>query len=398
VATYQQVGDFEVVSNHGRLQKNGGNVASYFCTPDALVVHAIAQPVQPEKLLTAARFAVQAFEQAEYQSPQDIRGQRAVVERAHLEQLHSQASTFEAHVKSKLTEAQRSYYEKLKKLREASSYDRQDKRPDPPMLVARRQAAQQLGGSRAHQIMVAQPLAPLADVFEEVFEKLTNERVIDDRSIVFAASEGLKQARESGTPILFVVYSGKGHNKDEWDSSTKKLVEEAFRSPQMIPVLRHYVVIFLPKRQLAALSNLADLPVYQVSSSSGPQMFTIHASGEQDQRLSTSAPPLLLAQQLWPQVHAAWMIEAGKLSQQGEYTQSLKLLQQITHGPIAEQRRLAVAAQIQQVQFLVAEQWAAAGRRTSALRMFTTLSRTSLDSDLRERASQSIAQLRADLP
>ena len=41
VAAYQQAGDFEAVNVNGRIRKNGGNVASYFCTADAQVIHAV---------------------------------------------------------------------------------------------------------------------------------------------------------------------------------------------------------------------------------------------------------------------------------------------------------------------------------------------------------------------
>jgi hypothetical protein len=34
VAAHQQAGSFEVVNQARVLVKNGGNVASYFCTPD----------------------------------------------------------------------------------------------------------------------------------------------------------------------------------------------------------------------------------------------------------------------------------------------------------------------------------------------------------------------------
>ena len=47
-----------MVNQAGVLAKNGGNVASYFCTPDGRVIHAVTGPVPAEELLAAARWAV----------------------------------------------------------------------------------------------------------------------------------------------------------------------------------------------------------------------------------------------------------------------------------------------------------------------------------------------------
>jgi hypothetical protein len=54
VSTYQKVGTFTLAG----LQKQGGNVATYFCTPDGRVLHAVAGPVNADTLLREARWAV----------------------------------------------------------------------------------------------------------------------------------------------------------------------------------------------------------------------------------------------------------------------------------------------------------------------------------------------------
>ena len=63
VAAHQQVGDFRVVDVNGRLEKNGGNVASYFCTPDGRVIHAVTGPVSAEQLLHEARWALDVYDE-----------------------------------------------------------------------------------------------------------------------------------------------------------------------------------------------------------------------------------------------------------------------------------------------------------------------------------------------
>ena len=50
MASFQKVGTFKVVDG----QKQGGNVASYFCTPDGRVLDAVAGPVNAAMLLREA--------------------------------------------------------------------------------------------------------------------------------------------------------------------------------------------------------------------------------------------------------------------------------------------------------------------------------------------------------
>ena len=47
VASFQKVATFKIVGQ----QKQGGNVASYFCAPDGRVLHAVAGPVDSATLL-----------------------------------------------------------------------------------------------------------------------------------------------------------------------------------------------------------------------------------------------------------------------------------------------------------------------------------------------------------
>ena len=60
VSSFQKVGTFRVA---GR-QKQGGNVAGYFCTPDLRVLHALAGPVNAATLLREARWVVESHKLA----------------------------------------------------------------------------------------------------------------------------------------------------------------------------------------------------------------------------------------------------------------------------------------------------------------------------------------------
>jgi hypothetical protein len=58
VTSYQKVGTFKIVGNN----KQGGNVASYFCAPDGRVLHCVAGPVDAATYLREAKWVVSTVE------------------------------------------------------------------------------------------------------------------------------------------------------------------------------------------------------------------------------------------------------------------------------------------------------------------------------------------------
>jgi hypothetical protein len=67
VASFQKVATFRIVG----AQKQGGNVASYFCAPDGRVLHVIAGPVDAGTLLREARWVVESAKKAMAESHGD---------------------------------------------------------------------------------------------------------------------------------------------------------------------------------------------------------------------------------------------------------------------------------------------------------------------------------------
>ena len=55
VSSYQKVATFKIVGN----QKQGGNVAAYFCAPDGRVLHCVAGPVDAQTFLREAKWVVE---------------------------------------------------------------------------------------------------------------------------------------------------------------------------------------------------------------------------------------------------------------------------------------------------------------------------------------------------
>ena len=424
IASYHQIGDFEVVKVNGKLQKNGGNVASYFCTPEGRVIHVTAKPVSADQLLREATWAVTTYRQVQAQKPPTLLAQRQLIEEAHLSHFNYSRQDFYAKVREQLPRVQQRYQQRYEEKMLAvynearrSSYSSKSRYKESPLVLARRAAAKSLGGDRAHQIMVAQPLAPFQEVYREVFEELTNERVTENRYIVYRAAEGFQKAQETGKPVMFVLYDGQGENKDEPDSRTTKLysamkqfdnqITRTFGPALEQPRLGHYIKIAVPKRQLAALSNLVDLPVYELSQQSSPLLLMTDAYGQQTGIVTGAECCDQLAKQLWPSVLEVKLADAENLASRGELTPALKLLQRvskISESPSTQHRAQQLGNQIK---FKAAEKTFANAmacesperRRIheyNALRKFSSLSRTTQDEDLRQRAEDYITQLRGN--
>ena len=85
VCTFQKVGSFRIVNG----QKQGGNVASYFCTADGGILDAVAGPVDAATLLREARWVVETRKMALLESHGDVARYKQFFRMAHVEQLPS---------------------------------------------------------------------------------------------------------------------------------------------------------------------------------------------------------------------------------------------------------------------------------------------------------------------
>jgi hypothetical protein len=134
VATYQKVGTFTI---NGK-QKQGGNVASYFCTPEGRVLHVLAGPVNADALLREARWVVETSKMAALESEARL---KLFWRKAHAERLQQ-----EHHVDLKGT-------------------SRPSRRP------------QLNNQGRVHLLLATAGLPRLEQVYKLVFEKILNEKV-----------------------------------------------------------------------------------------------------------------------------------------------------------------------------------------------------------------------------
>ncbi len=86
VSSFQRVGTFRIVGK----QKQGGNVATYFCAPDGRVLHAIAGPVNAQQMLRETRWVVDTALRAMKEAKNDGAKFKAIFRQAHADKLRQE--------------------------------------------------------------------------------------------------------------------------------------------------------------------------------------------------------------------------------------------------------------------------------------------------------------------
>ena len=86
VSSFQKVATFRIVGK----QKQGGNVAAYFCAPDGRVLHVVAGPVNADQFLREARWVVETTERAMKEARNDGAAFKAIFRKAHAERLRTE--------------------------------------------------------------------------------------------------------------------------------------------------------------------------------------------------------------------------------------------------------------------------------------------------------------------
>ncbi len=86
VSAFEKVGTFRIV---GR-QKQGGNVASYFCAQDGRVLHVVAGPVNAATLLREARWVVDTVKKTLAENKKSGKSFKSQLRQAHAERLRKE--------------------------------------------------------------------------------------------------------------------------------------------------------------------------------------------------------------------------------------------------------------------------------------------------------------------
>ena len=86
VSSYQKVATFKIVDG----QKQGGNVAAYFCAPDGRVLHVVAGPVNAATMLAEAKWVVDTTRAAMKEAKDDGGKFKTYFRKAHAEKLRAE--------------------------------------------------------------------------------------------------------------------------------------------------------------------------------------------------------------------------------------------------------------------------------------------------------------------
>jgi hypothetical protein len=194
VSSFQKVGTFRIVGK----QKQGGNVASYFCAPDGRVLHCIAGPVNSRTLLREAKWVVETATKAIKESKNDGAKFKAIFRRAHAMRLRTEHGlvvepvTWEVNVKQDPNSALT--------YRDPTGRPLAPKLPAPPVngpdvkfrylqkaaaeaagarpLLDRRGRRWVLGNQgRVHMFMAAHCMKKIEDVYATIFQNILGEQV-----------------------------------------------------------------------------------------------------------------------------------------------------------------------------------------------------------------------------
>jgi hypothetical protein len=232
VAAHQQVGSFEVINQLGKLEKNGGNVASYFCDPDGRVIHSLTGPAPAEELLAEARWALARVHEGKVDASEVATAHREAMES--LEQRGRTAALYQIH--------------------------RLLARERPPLL---------------------------ADVYRNIFENILGQRLSSPDSELDHAAQAFAAAGRSKLPILLILHKGRDNQSvlREW---RRTLSGGSQSQPSSIAGLADcYVVVALPLADLPAFSHRLGVPPYAAPDQGSPLFVIARSNARQLSAVTT---------------------------------------------------------------------------------------------------------------
>lgn len=199
VSSYQKVATFQIVNGN----KQGGNVAAYFCAPDGRVLHCVAGPVDAATFLKEAKWVVETAKTAIKESGGNGAKFKEMLRKAHAEKLKAEfgivvdAVTYDP--PTAMDEKDNLTY------RDPTGRPLAPKLPPPPLdgpdvtlgdkkFDELQKAAATTPGNRyvsckrggrvvvtnqglVHQIMAAHSLFPIERVYGTVFENILGEKI-----------------------------------------------------------------------------------------------------------------------------------------------------------------------------------------------------------------------------
>lgn len=242
------MGSFEVVDEHGKLQRNGGNVASYFCTPEGHVIEAVTGPVGAEELLDEAHWAVASYDEVKNAEPSEM---PAVLAWAH-------------------------------------------RRADPSVKAIARTSNPQA----IHQLLAQKPFPRVGEVYEEIFERILKQRVNLPGEGIEQIAEAVADAKRRQSPIVFVLHKEQGNAPAIAKWNTLVGQGRRGRNKALVDLAESYLVIALPLDALPAASARLGIRPYAAPDKSTPLLVVTRPDGRQLKAVTTWDRPDELARAL----------------------------------------------------------------------------------------------------
>jgi len=192
-SAFQKVGTFKVVNG----QKQGGNVAAYFCAPDGRILHVVAGPVDGPTMLREARWVVENTEKAMDESKGDGAKFKALFRTWHADRLRKEHGLV---VEPVTFDALKEDPDSALTYRDPSGRPLSPVLPPPPVegpdvkfdlalraeskAAGARNIADRVGRrwalgnqGRVHMLLAAHALVKIEDVYGSVFEGILGEKV-----------------------------------------------------------------------------------------------------------------------------------------------------------------------------------------------------------------------------
>jgi hypothetical protein len=168
VSSFQRVGTFKIADNG---QKQGGNVATYFCAPDGRVLHVIAGPVDAQTFLEEAKWVVRTAQEAIPKSKGDGTKFKQLLRTAHAEHLGEKYGVrVTAFMKDDLQQD----------LATATAYRDAEGRHLAPVLslppVENSKEASS-NAAKVHQLLAGHAGKKIEDLYGAVFQSILGEKV-----------------------------------------------------------------------------------------------------------------------------------------------------------------------------------------------------------------------------
>lgn len=201
VAVHDKVGTFTVtVGPDGKTpNRNGGNVAAFFCTPAGDVIHAVAGPRTGEAFLAEAQWATAVYAEIRKQTTRMAPAERVVRSAAALKQAHAAALEVLKKPNVNAPEAMVSL------IRHTPSADAKLKGLENAGLKQREQV---------HGLLKTRAFEPLATIGPEVYTKILGETVTTDAVKLNNSPESRQTARPGKSLLDFYGDGGLASEAD----------------------------------------------------------------------------------------------------------------------------------------------------------------------------------------